>query len=75
MATLKDSSGEVPPDCHNSMLPLPATTASLKVATRLPSGGTASALAAGLVPVITGAAEAGTKTAADVAGDDGLVSV
>ena len=66
---MKDSSGEVPPDCHNWMLPLPATTASLKVATRLPSGGTASAPAAGLMLVISGGAEAGTKTAADVTGN------
>ncbi len=67
--------GEVPPVCHNSMLPLPATTGSLKVTVRLASGRDGGCTGGGLVAVMTGAAVAGTKTAAHVTGVRGLVSV
>lgn len=48
------------------MLPVPATTGSLKVVTRFAPVATLAALSAGIVEKSTGAAVVGTKAAAEV---------
>ena len=57
------------------MLPVPATTASLKVATRLALTSTPVASSAVLVVMMTGAAVAGTKAASALLSANGALTI
>ena len=57
------------------IVPVPFTTGSLKLAIRLAASGTAVALSAGLVVMMTGAALAGTKAARAFLSPEGALTV